>query len=357
MMRRLSPNQQWVVGMGIIVGVFVWGSPVLDRPVDSTIPERSSFRASPQSAEHTSNTFLNATTLDATTLDATTLDATTLDATTLDATTIKLNNQHNSTQNSTHNERVLYTPPPDAGTPASTGGTGSRGGCLHIPDRPPLAALVGQPHLMLTTSDRPVFWIYVPYTAAEAPSGIFSLQQGDDAVYEATFSLSSTPGVLGIRLPESAPPLAVGEEYDWFIDINCVAAIGDGTMLSDTPGSLYGLVQRVEMSDDLANDLNQAQTGLEVVAAYGQHHIWYDWLTELAQLRLGAMAQRHSGESIANPDLYNPELTTIWATVLADEQTVLLAPWANEPLVGETVVMEWHSNTVVKSISSNSKIE
>lgn len=167
-----------------------------------------------------------------------------------------------------HNKNVQtksapYTPPPDAGTPVPTGGTGSRGGCVEISDLPSLAALVGQPHLILTTSDRPVFWIYVPYTPEEAPSGFISLQQGDDAIYEGTFRLASapeavTPGVAGIQLPKSAQSLVAGQDYDWFIDINCMAAINNGTVSDDTPGSLDGVVKRVEVSDDLASDLSQA---------------------------------------------------------------------------------------------------
>ena len=218
-----------------------------------------------------------------------------------------------------------YTPPPEAGTPTPTGGTGSRGGCVNIPDRPPLAALVGQPHLMLTTSDRPVFWIYVPYSPKEAPSGFLSLQQGDNAIYETTFDLTSTPGVVGIPLPESAPSLVAGQEYDWFMDINCVAAVEEETQVSNnsgnSPGSLDGVVRRTEVSDALARDLNQAQTGLDIVAAYGRHHIWYDWLTELARLRLDMTS--------------NLELVNTWTTVLSDNQTVLLEAWATEPLVGE----------------------
>ena len=243
------------------------------------------------------------------------------------------------------NKNAPYTPPPDAGTPVTNGGTGSRGGCVDNPDRPPLAALVGQPHLMLTTSDRPVFWIYVPYTPEEAPSGFISLQQGDYAIYEGNFSLAVTPeavtseavtpGVVGIQLPESAPSLVAGQEYDWFIDIHCVAAIDDGSVSDNTPHSLNGLVQRVggTEAEALASDLSQANTGLEVVATYGRHHIWFDWLTELARLRLAAES---NAEGIS-PEVDNAELETTWTTVLSDEKNVLLETWATVPLGGEIV--------------------
>ncbi|WP_287280208.1 DUF928 domain-containing protein [Okeania sp. SIO2G5] len=244
----------------------------------------------------------------------------------------------------TPNKNAPYTPPPDAGTPTPTGGTGSRGGCVNIPDLPPTAALVGQPHLMLTTSDRPVFWIYVPYTPEEAPSGLLSLQQGDNAVYEGTFSLDSAdaviPGVVGIRLPETAPSLVAGQEYDWFVEINCMAAIGNDVGFSDTTVTLDGLVQRVEISEALASDLSQAKTGLDVVAVYGRHHLWYDWLTALARLRLEA----DSNPEWSRAELNHSALETTWTTVLSDMQTVLLETWSREPLVGEVVPAMLQSN-------------
>ncbi|MEM9219908.1 MAG: DUF928 domain-containing protein [Cyanobacteria bacterium P01_F01_bin.150] len=236
------------------------------------------------------------------------------------------------------NKSAAYVPPPEAGTPEPTGGTGSRGGCEAVSERPPLAALVGQRHLKLTTSDRPVFWIYVPYTPKEAPSGFLSLQQGDNAIYEGTFSLAttselSTPGIVGIRLPESAPSLVAGQEYDWYIDINCVDVTGENVNSVGTPANLYGSVQRVEVTEGLARDLLQSQTGLDVVAAYGKHHIWYEWLTELARLRLDS----DNNVGLSHTELNSAELENTWTTVLSDQQTVLLDSWASEPLVGEIV--------------------
>ena len=218
---------------------------------------------------------------------------------------------------------VIYTPPPDAGTPQPTGGTGSRGGCRYDSDRPSLISLGGQPHLMLTTSDRPTLWIYVPYSHMEAPTGTFSLQQGDNELYRGDFRLANTPGVIGISLPEAAPSLVAGQDYEWFVDIHCTAAIDDGTDADADPAILEGFVQRVPISDALVTDLANAQSDLDAVAAYGKHHIWYDLLTTLARLRLEA-----------GP---NAGLDTTWTDILSTDP-VFLESWAMEPLLEEVTV-------------------
>ncbi len=217
--------------------------------------------------------------------------------------------------------QLRYAPPPGTTTPASSGGTGSRGGCLYKRDFPPLASLTGQQHLSWTVSDRSTIWIYVPYTPEEAPSGTLSIQLGEDEVYRGEFALAATPGIVGIDLPETAPPLEVGQNYSWFININCAPAVADRIVAEVVPAELDGFMQRVTMSDALNQDLSNATSDLDRAAAYGEHHIWYDMLTELARLRLA--------------DEANAELDTLWADLLSNTETVNLGKFTKEPLVGE----------------------
>ena len=111
--------------------------------------------------------------------------------------------------------------PPDRGTPTSNRGTGSRGDCLYKPNKPLLTSLVGSNNLDLTISDRPTFWVYVPYTQQEAPSGEFSLQDGENDVYRTRFQLPATPGIVSISLPATQKPLEVGKTYRWYFEMNC----------------------------------------------------------------------------------------------------------------------------------------
>jgi Domain of Unknown Function (DUF928) len=209
-------------------------------------------------------------------------------------------------------------PPPDRGTPPAKEGTGSRGDCLHKQNMPPLTRLVGSQSLKFTTKEHPTFWIYVPYASNEVDEGEFSLQVGDVEVYRTRLKLQATPGVVSINLPSSVPPLAVGKEYRWYMDINCPSGTTSGE--SPTPASLTGVVQRVSESSQLQQELNAAKTPLERVAAYANHGIWLEVLTELGQLRL------------QQPQ--NTQFRDAWIELLSSEN-VGLAGIAKEPIVGD----------------------
>jgi hypothetical protein len=212
---------------------------------------------------------------------------------------------------------VLANPePPDRGTPHSNRGTGSRGNCLYKQNKPPLTSLVGSNNLELTVSERPTFWVYVPYTQQEAPSGEFSLQDGENDVYRTRFQLPATPGIVSISLPANQKPLEVGKTYRWYFEMNCPRTeAGDQV----TAASVTGLVRRVSPSAALNNALNSAKNPLQRIAAYAQHSIWYDTLTELARLR-------------SNP-AQNPGIEGIWAEVLSD-RNIGLENIAKESLAG-----------------------
>lgn len=212
------------------------------------------------------------------------------------------------------------TEPPDRGTPPASEGTGSRGDCFYKQDMPPPTRLVGSHPLKLTFEKYPTFWVYVPYTPQEATDGEFSLQDGDSEVYLTHFQLPATPGIVGISLPPTVPPLAVGKEYRWYFDINCPRSPSSDE--SAAPASLTGLVQRISVSAQLERELNAAKTPLQRIATYARHGIWYEALAELAQLRL------HEPK--------NPMLQKTWIELLSD-RTVDLAKIAQEPIVGKVI--------------------
>lgn len=222
---------------------------------------------------------------------------------------------------------IRYVPPPDRGTPPSGRGTGSRGNCLHPPGLPSLAALVGQPHLSLTVSDRPTLWFYSPYTAENADYGELIIQDDatDQELYRQPFLLGSEPGVQGLSFPLSVA-LAEGDRYRWYVDIHChVAEVASGVDIA-TPASLTGVVERVPRSVALSQSLGGA-TADERLAIYGHHHIWYDLLTELAHLRLTHVTP--DLDSDLEPDAH---LEQLWLKVLSDAQGANLSELASLPL-------------------------
>ncbi len=215
---------------------------------------------------------------------------------------------------------VLANPPlPNNGTPKTTLGTGTRGDCLYKAENPPLTHLAGDKNFESTVSEYPTFWVYVPYTSEEAPSGEFSLQDGEEDVYRTSFQLPGKPGIVGISLPANAKPLEVGKTYRWYFEINCPSS---NSTNQKTPASVTGIVKRVSPSIELAEELKNAKTPLERIAAYTKHSIWYETLTELAQLRL------------KEPE--NPAIKKLWVDLLTDDN-IGLNSIAPQPIAGNVI--------------------
>ena len=228
-----------------------------------------------------------------------------------------------SNPNSDSIQQIRFILPPDRGTPPETGGTGTRGDCLSKPEKPPLTRLAGKKNFELTVSERPTFWAYVPYTLEEAPSGKFSLQDGEDNVYSTQFQLPATPGIVSIRLPSTAKPLEVGKTYRWYFDINCPTSDSANKV---TPASMTGVVQRILPSVELEQELKAAKTPLERIAAYAKHSIWHETLTDLAQLRLN--------------EPQNSLVERLWVELLSDktiDKIIGLKNIAPEPIAGSVI--------------------
>jgi hypothetical protein len=175
---------------------------------------------------------------------------------------------------------------------------------------------VGSSNLALTVNDHPTFWVYVPYTPEEAPAGEFSLQDGKNDVYRTRFQLPATPGIVKISLPPTAKALEIGKTYRWYFDLDCPRK--DSSNQQSTPASLPGLVQRVSRPE-LESHLKAASTSLERIAVYAKNGIWFEAVTELAQLRLNQQQ--------------NPTFKNVWVELLGDK-TIGLEGIAQQPIVG-----------------------
>jgi hypothetical protein len=204
--------------------------------------------------------------------------------------------------------------PPDNGTPSSDRSTGSRGGCPYKKELPPMINLAGSENLELTFNAHPTFWVYVPYTQKDVVSGEFWLLDGVNQVYSTHFQLPTTPGVVSISLPPTLKPLELGKTYNWYFNINC-----SPPNFSEPPDSVSGQVQLVAPSGEFESEFKTAKTPLERIAIYAKHHVWYDTLTELAQLRL--------------KEPQDSTLKKVWGELLSD-RNVGLTQVAQEPIVG-----------------------
>ncbi|MBD2206471.1 DUF928 domain-containing protein [Calothrix sp. FACHB-1219] len=193
--------------------------------------------------------------------------------------------------------RPVFVPPqPPAGLSTISGrrsGMGSRNDCPAV--ETPLTALVPFQERVttnkqtntstpvdvwgLTTSERPMFWFYVPYKNVSAE---FVLQDSEETeIYkQENIALTANSGVIGISLPSTVTPLEVGKTYRWFFKIRC-----HQQQTTSVPIYVEGDIQRVKLNPSLEQQL-QATTDLrQKIAIYAANGIWFDALTKLGQLR------------------------------------------------------------------------
>jgi hypothetical protein len=167
-----------------------------------------------------------------------------------------------------------FEPPTDGRIPRQgRRDAGSRPGCPPV-DKP-LTALVPEYDLGLTVEEHPTFWVYVPYSSQISHSAKFVLwDDKQDKVYETTFQLKDTPGIISLSLPKDIS-LDISKIYKGAFFFKC----GDIGL-----ANVQWKVKRVTLSANLRNQLERA-TSRERIALYATNGLWHDALTELAQLR------------------------------------------------------------------------
>lgn len=173
--------------------------------------------------------------------------------------------------------------PPDEGAPRRTASGGSRGGCpgdrtAQSEEHPlVLALLAPSDQAGRTLSGHPTFLAYVSQTTAQAI--YFSLQDEQGNLHhQATFSLSKTPGIVAMQLPQTASPLQPGKTYLWSFALVC------GDRLEVNSPVAQSWIQRVTLNSSEVSQLLRMRP-LEQLAFYHQMGIWFDTLGTLAELR------------------------------------------------------------------------
>ncbi|MBK1987642.1 DUF928 domain-containing protein [Sphaerospermopsis aphanizomenoides BCCUSP55] len=185
--------------------------------------------------------------------------------------------------------------PPDGLSPMSgrRSGMGSRNDCPAV--ETPLTALVPFQERVannkqtntstsadvwgLTTSERPTFWFYVPYSNMSAE---FVLQDNEEnEIYkQQNIALTAKSGVIGISLPSNVASLQVGKTYRWFFKIRC-----NQKQITSVPIYVEGDIQRINLNPILEQQLQEATDPRQKIAIYAANGIWFDALTILGQLR------------------------------------------------------------------------
>ena len=177
----------------------------------------------------------------------------------------------------------LFTPADSQRAPQQAAGGASRVGTYYLnpsmvgADGPAaMIALTPQSYYGTTVSERPMFLVYLP--ASNAAEAVFSLKDAaGNLQYQMTVPVAGAVGVVPIQLPEDAPALEIGEDYQWLVALKVDGQLGPSTPYVD------GWIQRIQPNDELATALQEGDA-LEQATALGQNGVWYDCVAILASL-------------------------------------------------------------------------
>jgi hypothetical protein len=197
--------------------------------------------------------------------------------------------------------------PPDGGGKGSTqtvpGGTMGPCDINRTNQEMPLVLVPKYQNWLTTANEHPTFWFYSPVSLSEFATVEFELEGvAPRKVFRRSLtSPSASAGITSIRLPDSEPPLEVGQPYQWKLIFTCP---NGRTILS-----VRNSVTRIAPSPELTNELNSAKTPEAKASAYANHGVWLEALTVLGD-------RRRTGFS-------NAALNTQWTELLEDEDVAL----------------------------------
>ena len=174
---------------------------------------------------------------------------------------------------------VVFPPGKDRGAPARSIGTGSRGPvCDDELVRPPLTALMPKNNVGTTVAPNPTVYLYVPATTEKQAEFVLVDLTNRKFLYETTFQLSGTPGIIKLTLPKTVE-LKPGSHYQWHFGIICDPQDQSKNRV------LQGFLERKTLSREQERQLEEADEPLEQAKVYAEAGVWGETLTIIAQLR------------------------------------------------------------------------
>ncbi len=177
----------------------------------------------------------------------------------------------------------------EQGVPGRRVGGGTRGDQVFANADAAMAALVNPSNLSMTTSAYPTLLFYVPEMVS-ANSVEFVLRDSrDQLIYETTFQLSRTGGLVSVQTAgDDVPSLNLNEDYQWYFSIVPDPADRANDVVVE------GRIRRVDQRDWLAQQQVTASVREQIAIAppltqarllYQQANLWHDAALILAELR------------------------------------------------------------------------
>ncbi|MCC5636890.1 DUF928 domain-containing protein [Nostoc sp. CHAB 5844] len=169
-----------------------------------------------------------------------------------------------------------FKPPKRADPPPSAGGSTRGSSCLK--GNRPLTSLMPPNKLGLTLAERPTFFWFVPQSSVKTAKFILLTDNNENVVYETNVTLPNKPGIISFTLPNTAPKLAVGKSYHWYLTVVC------NSQDSSINPWVDGWVERTQAEAPLSETLAKAQPQ-KLPSLYAEAGIWHEALATSAQLR------------------------------------------------------------------------
>ena len=206
--------------------------------------------------------------------------------------------------------KVTFDPPAEDMPLSSVGGgTRSIGQCVNMDATEfavPFSAVLPTNDGGLTVAAHPTVLAYLPETSANKL--FFSWRDENDGDHYQTILPIDRTGIVSLTLPEDAPPLEIGKNYQWALGIMC-----DGRLQPDSP-MVQGQVKRVAIAPGLSDRLQNASS-LERAVLYGEAGIWYETVATLARLK---KTQPQNWNVVAN---WQDLLTSVGLAEIAEVST------------------------------------
>ena len=170
--------------------------------------------------------------------------------------------------------------PPKTDRPVQSSGGASRGSQCDLDAHNleiPITPLLPTTQQGFTVASHPTLLVYVPQTTAT--KALFALRdETEEYDYQTVLPISDRSGVISLQLPQSAPDLEIGKDYQWSLVLMC-----DNQLRPDSPVA-QGYITRVKPEFQLNKQL-QVANELESAALYGEAGIWYETVATLAKLK------------------------------------------------------------------------
>ena len=182
--------------------------------------------------------------------------------------------------------KVTFDPPlEDLPRNSVGGGTRTSSQCFdETQSTIPFSALLPSSASGLTAESHPAILAYIPETSAQ--NVFFSWRSENDRDhYQAILPIENEGAIVSLDLPETAPALEVGKNYQWALGIMC-----NDRLQPDSP-MIHGQVKRIELAPSIQSSLD-SDISLKNAALYGENGLWYETVVTLAQLKTAQPSDR-----------------------------------------------------------------